>query len=46
MFFETVQMEYGMFDSRSAADLNGASGCVSAFQKSVYFHLQNNSFKG
>ncbi len=46
MFFETVQMEYGMIDSRSAATLNGASGCVSVFQKSFHFHLQNNSFKG
>ncbi len=46
MVFETVQMEYGMIDSRSAANLGSAIGCVSAFQKSLPFHLQNNSFQG
>ena len=46
MFVKSVQMEYGMIDSRSAANLDGASGCVSVFQKSLSFHLQNNSFQG
>ena len=46
MFVKSVQMEYGMIDSRSAANLGGASGCVSVFQKSLSFHLQNNSFQG
>ena len=46
MFVKSVQMEYGMIDSRSAANLGSASGCVSAFQKFLSFHLQNNSFQG
>ena len=46
MFVKSVQMEYGMIDSRSAANLGSASGCVSAFQKSLSFHLQKNSFQG
>ena len=46
MFFEMVQMEYGKIDSRSAANLFGASGCVSVFQNSLSFCFQNNFFKG
>lgn len=46
MLFETVQMEYGMIDSRNTVNLIGVSGCVSAFQKPVRFHLHNNSFQG
>lgn len=37
MMHETIRMEYGMMDSRSAAKMQGADGCVSVFQKSYSF---------
>lgn len=47
MMFKAMEMEYGMMENRSAADVLGADGCVSVFQKSLSFIFQvNNSFKG
>ncbi len=37
MMHETIRMEYGILDSRSAANLHGADGRVSVFQKSLSF---------
>ena len=47
MIIKTMQMEYGMLDSRSAENVLGADGSVSVFQKSGTFIFQvNHFFKG
>lgn len=47
MMFKAMEMEYGMMENRSTADVVGADGYVSIFQKSLSFIFQvNNSFKG
>lgn len=44
MIIKTMQMEYGMQDSRSAANVLGADGSVSVFQNSGAFIYQVNHF--
>ena len=47
MIIRMMQMEYGVLDSRSAANALGANGGVSVFQISDVFTFQvNNFFKG
>jgi hypothetical protein len=47
MVKQTMQMEYGMLNSRSVDQMLSADGGVSVFQKSFSFIFSiNNSFQG
>jgi len=47
MMKQTMQMEYGMLNSRSVDQLLSADGSVSVFQKSFsLIFSMNNSFQG